>query len=180
MRGPAKRPCSTCPYRKDAPSGLWDATEYEKLPEFDKPTVEQPPKIFLCHKAGEHLCAGWCGTHDLSQSPGLMIAYFSGRISESDTEAAVNYVSPIPLFASGAEAAAHGMRDIDNPSAETQRVADQMGKYVERNCARLGIPVPGSNDEGDAHASDPVESPAMRGPVRVPGSAAGRGRRARH
>lgn len=34
---------------------------------------------------------------------------------------AMDYVSPVPLFASGAEAAAHGMRDIDAPGARARR-----------------------------------------------------------
>lgn len=27
------QPCDTCPYRQDAPSGLWSASEYAKLPD---------------------------------------------------------------------------------------------------------------------------------------------------
>lgn len=28
---PRKTPCASCPYRKDVPSGVWEASEYEKL-----------------------------------------------------------------------------------------------------------------------------------------------------
>jgi hypothetical protein len=35
---PRKTPCSTCPYRRDAPSGLWAASEYDLLPGLDGTT----------------------------------------------------------------------------------------------------------------------------------------------
>ena len=54
---PAKRPCGSCPYRRDAPSGIWSREEYEKLPEYDKPTAYQPPQVFMCHRNAGCLCA---------------------------------------------------------------------------------------------------------------------------
>ncbi|MGH3734203.1 MAG: DUF6283 family protein [Micromonosporaceae bacterium] len=32
---PTPHPCETCPYRKDAPSGVWAAEEYERLRSYD-------------------------------------------------------------------------------------------------------------------------------------------------
>ena len=29
------RPCPTCPYRRNCPSGLWDASEYARLIDYD-------------------------------------------------------------------------------------------------------------------------------------------------
>lgn len=52
IRGPAPSPCSSCPYRRDVPSGLWGANEYAKLRDYDNPTWAQPPGIFQCHQTG--------------------------------------------------------------------------------------------------------------------------------
>ncbi|MFC6371193.1 DUF6283 family protein [Nonomuraea thailandensis] len=36
---PARRPCGTCPYRKDAPSGMWSQEMvFDKLRGYDRPT----------------------------------------------------------------------------------------------------------------------------------------------
>jgi hypothetical protein len=32
---PAPKPCESCPYRKDVPSGVWSEGEYRKLPQYD-------------------------------------------------------------------------------------------------------------------------------------------------
>ena len=48
VRPPAKSPCGSCPYRQDVPSGVWAASEYEKLPAYDAPeTFMQPPGLFI-------------------------------------------------------------------------------------------------------------------------------------
>lgn len=126
--GPATRPCSSCPYRRDVPSGIWSKQEYDKLPEFDRPGWAQPPKAFFCHLDNGRLCAGWVGCHDMMESLGLRIALAVGLISAEDAEAALDYVSPVELFASGAEAAAHGCRDIEHPEPEAIRAAQKLGK----------------------------------------------------
>jgi hypothetical protein len=112
LLSPAKAPCGTCPYRKDVPSGIWSREEYERLPRYDGGTLEQLEAgaigLFLCHQADGRLCAGWVGCHDMEEA-------VSVRLSPIAPEA-YDYRSPVPLFASGAEACAHGLRDIDNPS----------------------------------------------------------------
>jgi hypothetical protein len=102
---------------------VWDEEDYAKLPRFDGPTGTQPPALFLCHQHDRdderaRVCAGWAGCHDMTESLGLRIAFASGDVTLETAEAIVDYVSPVPLFASGAEAAAHGMRDIENPGPE--------------------------------------------------------------
>ena len=77
MKAPAKNPCGSCPYRRDVPSGVWDESEYHKLPEFDKPTAEQPPRVFMCHQDNDRLCAGWVACHDMDESLGFRINAFS-------------------------------------------------------------------------------------------------------
>lgn len=60
---------------------------------------------FNCHQMDGRLCAGWVGCH----GPDNLLAL---RI-HGGTEAVWDYESPVPLFASGAEACEHGLRDID-------------------------------------------------------------------
>lgn len=108
---PSKAPCGTCPYRLDVPSAIWAAEEYEKLPRYDGDTIEQllagGTGLFFCHQNDGHLCAGWVGCHD-------MVHMIALRLHEVAPET-YDYVSPIPLFESGAAAAAHGMMGIDRP-----------------------------------------------------------------
>lgn len=116
VRGPAPRPCASCPYRQDVPSGIWAAEEYAKLPAYDNDTWAQPQGLFLCHQTGSddpgaRLCAGWVGCHG-GQLLALRLAVTSGRVDPTVFE----YRTAAPLFASGAAAAAHGMADVESPS----------------------------------------------------------------
>ncbi len=115
---PASAPCGTCPYRRDVASGIWDASEYAKLPGYDGETWEQPPALFFCHRADGHLCAGWVGCHDTDH----LLAFRLNRVDPS----AFDYVSPVPLFGSGREAAAHGMREINRPGARARRAISKL------------------------------------------------------
>jgi hypothetical protein len=40
----AARPCASCPYRKDVPSGIWAAHEYTKLLAYDGDILDQLAK----------------------------------------------------------------------------------------------------------------------------------------
>lgn len=126
-RAPAPRPCDSCPYRRDVPSGVWSAEEYAKLPAYDLPTYEQPVGLFLCHQQSGRVCAGWCGTHDMAESLALRVAVRG--VSAEVIEACLDYVSPVPLFASGAEASAHGLRDVGQPGRDA---IETMSKIVRR------------------------------------------------
>lgn len=116
---PPKVPCGTCPYRKDVPSGIWDRSEYEKLPEYDKSTSEQPPQVFLCHQKDGNLCGGWLLCHDRDHLLSLRVGPIMYGV-ELD-ESVWTYSSDVPIFGSGAEAAEHGMVEIEKPSVEAQR-----------------------------------------------------------
>lgn len=124
--GPASRPCGSCPYRRDVPSGVWAEEEYAKLPRFDQLTWQQPPAAFFCHQQDGRLCAGWVGCHDMDESMGLRFALAHELITSEDFVAALEYVSPVPLWDSGAEAAAHGMAAIENPDAKARRTIDKL------------------------------------------------------
>ena len=106
----AKAPCKSCPYRRDVPSGVWAATEYAKLPAYDGSMIDQLEggrALFMCHQNDGHLCAGWVGCH----GPDNLLALRMNRVDDS----VWGYVSPVRLFKSGAQAAAHGLRDIARP-----------------------------------------------------------------
>jgi len=128
-----KRPCPTCPYRRDVPSGIWAASEYGKLPGYDGDVPEQltarATGLFHCHSQQEHLCAGWAGCHDMFNNLAM-------RMHGRDVDPAIyDYVSPVPLFASGAEAAEHGKRDLPRPGPEARRKARQLLRMQERRAA---------------------------------------------
>lgn len=119
-----KRPCSTCPYRRDVPSGIWDRTEYEKLSAFDGDVPDQlangATRLFHCHQRDGNLCAGWVGCHDMTNNLAV-------RLHGADIDPAVyDYESPVPLFASGKEAAEHGMRDLAAPGEAAEKKIRQL------------------------------------------------------
>lgn len=126
MKPPARTPCISCPYRQDVPSGVWAAEEYEKLPPFDADTAFQPPRVFLCHQQDGHMCAGWVGCHDMVENLAIRIAVSVEDLSVEDYEIVLDYVSPVPLWSSGAEAAKHGVAAIEAPNAKAQKIIDRL------------------------------------------------------
>lgn len=128
LRGPAPRPCQSCPYRRDVPSGVWAASEYAKLTAYDRDTADQPAEMFLCHQnppdtAQSRLCAGWAGCHG-DQLLALRLAGARRDLPPEVVQAAMTYVSPVPLFDSGAAAARHGVRDLTAPGQRASAVID--------------------------------------------------------
>lgn len=117
------QPCSACPYRIDVPSGVWSANEYDKLVEYDAPTGDQPMATFACHATPEHYCHGWAVVHTSRDNEFDLFALRLRGVRDIPQAA-------VPLFESGAEAAEHGKRDIDNPSEEACEVVQRLaGKY---------------------------------------------------
>lgn len=112
------------------PSGLWAATEYEKLPKYDLPTGEQTEPVFMCHSDPESLCRGWVDCH---LSRGNEFEPLSLRIFEL-RHGPLKWKRPsdVPVFASGAEAAAHGMRDIEKPGPEARKAIQKLQKRVQK------------------------------------------------
>lgn len=124
VKPPAPNPCGSCPYRRDAPSGLWSEDEYAKLPEYDLPCHAQPPLAFFCHQSPDRICAGWAGVHDMTECLGLRILVsINPSMSVETIDAIVDYKTDTPLFSSGAEAAAHGMKELECPSTKTRETA---------------------------------------------------------
>jgi len=135
----AARPCASCPYRKDAPSGLWSQDEYDKLPIYDGEITDQVFKgafaVFMCHQKDGTLCAGWVAGHRPHELLALRVAGMHGeRIDDSVWD----YKTDIAVFSSGAEAREHGMRDMAQPGSKARRL---MEKFLEKGIAQ------GDNDE---------------------------------
>jgi hypothetical protein len=105
---------------------VWDDSEYDKLPEYDRPTGEQPPSVFLCHQQDGCLCAGWTACHDMRDNLGLRVAAAFGAIEREDVGAVLDYETPVLLFESGAEAAAHGRAEIPAPGRRARRTIDKL------------------------------------------------------
>jgi len=121
------RPCASCPYRKDVPSGIWEQAEYDKLPAYDGEMGEQAANgaigTFMCHQRDGRLCAGWVaghGPHNL-----LALRFNSRRIDDSVWD----YKTDTIVFRSGAAARDHGMKDIKKPGKRAVRL---MAKLTEK------------------------------------------------
>lgn len=115
MTTPAPKPCESCPYRTDVPSGMWHPDEYAKLVEYDAPTGEQPTAMFQCHQygagdAGARLCAGWVACHG-QELLSLRLAVARGRVPAE----VMQYTTPVEVFPSGTAAARHGLEAIEDP-----------------------------------------------------------------
>lgn len=126
---PAAAPCASCPYRRDVPSGIWDESEYAKLLRYDGATWEQDPALFLCHQQNGRACAGWVGCHEMSDNLALRLASARGDV---DVDEFLDYVSPIPLFGSGAEASAHGLAEVELPGAPACKAIERLERKFER------------------------------------------------
>jgi len=129
----AARPCASCPYRKDAPSGLWVEAEYDKLPAYDGEIVEQLMQgaigVFLCHQRDGHLCAGWVAAHGPHDLLALRLAAGKQEVDPS----VFDYETDVPVFSSGAEARAYGIADIEAPGLKARRL---IGKLLEKGKGR--------------------------------------------
>lgn len=133
---PRPRPCTSCPYRRDVPSGIWDASEYAKLPAFDGDIPDQlaagATAPFYCHQADGYLCAGWAGCHDMTRSLAARLGVAAGRLDP----AVIGYHTDVPLFGSGAEAAAHGVRDLARPGPAAREAMARLAELRDRNTRR--------------------------------------------
>jgi hypothetical protein len=123
-------PCKSCPYRRDVPSGVWDASEYDKLPRYDGEIIEQATQgalgVFMCHQNDGHLCAGWIAAHGADNL--LAIRMNNPKIADSVWD----YESPVPVFASGQEACDHGKRDMAKPDDGARRVITRLLRSKNR------------------------------------------------
>jgi hypothetical protein len=129
-----RRPCPTCPYRRGVPSGIWAPEEYETLPKFDGDIGEQAAagatQPFCCHSSPRNLCAGWAG----HRNPMDLLAVRLGIAADHLDVTVAYYTTDVPLFRSGEEAFAHGIRDIETPD---QPAVEAIRKLLELDPTRL-------------------------------------------
>ena len=129
---PRKTPCGSCPFRVNVPSGIWDASEYEKLLGYDGEIFEQTATaVFLCHQQDGCLCSGWLGHRDANDLLAVRLGLSRGELDER----ARDYTTEVPLFGSGAEAAEHGLADIENPGTKAHEVMDKIIRTHPRAAA---------------------------------------------
>lgn len=120
----APSPCSSCPYRRDVPSGIWDPSEYEKLACYDTELVFA---LFLCHahgKASPSLCRGWLSVH--SDCVAVRLGLLRGRITVAQRDAEVS----VPLYGSGAEARDAGLSGVEEPGDDALRMIARLERRL--------------------------------------------------
>lgn len=131
---PRKSPCGSCPYRTQAPSGIWDESEYQKLPAYDGEIHEQTATaIFMCHQQDGCACSGWLGHRE---HPEDMLAVRLGIIRGDLDQSCLEYTTDVPLFESGAEAAEHGMKQFLDPQEDALSVIRKITRKQAANAAR--------------------------------------------
>jgi hypothetical protein len=137
VKPPSPTPCPSCPYRRDVPSGIWDRSEYDKLPAYDAETSEQPLAVFLCHQPGEQaqrICSGWAACHDLSHSLSLRFTVIRGELSKEDFIKTLEHgsVVTVPLFESGQAARDHGVRELDRVGERGREMIGKLDRQRQR------------------------------------------------
>lgn len=113
------KPCVSCPYRKDCPSGVWHESEYEKLRAYDD---NMTLDMFLCHTESEKLCRGWLSVH--SESVAVRLLMMRGKVASAEVYAD----PPVPLFGSGNKAADHGQKQIKRPTHHARKMIARLIK----------------------------------------------------
>jgi hypothetical protein len=93
---------------------------------YDAPISRQPATVLVCHlnpqESDLSVCAGWAGCHNRDESLALRIASARETLTPEVVAAVRDYRSPVPLFASGAEAADHGQADVACPGGDALEV----------------------------------------------------------
>lgn len=119
---PPPVPCGSCPYRRDVPSGIWAREEYDKLPKYDGETWEQSTAVFMCHQRDGCLCGGWLACHNPRKL--LVLRILAAHPSAYD------YKTDVPVFASGTEARAHGIRDMAIPGVKANKMIGGLLRHL--------------------------------------------------
>lgn len=130
--------CSTCPYRRDTPGGVWDRTEYEKLKLYDvghETPLGNVPELhtFICHHSaprgpGQMVCRGWLSVH--RDHPAVRLAACLGKLDLDDIPTADE--SSV-YYGSGTEAAEAGLREVAKP---TRKAREAIVKILVRKARK--------------------------------------------
>lgn len=106
-------PCSTCPYRRDTPPGIWEPEEYERMRESGERFA-----TFLCHHSpviGKTICRGWLTVE--RDSIAVRLAIFRGEVTAAERDAPVSAA----LYETGHEGADAGLAGVDHPSPAARK-----------------------------------------------------------
>ena len=148
VHGVMAAPCKSCPYRKDVPSGVWEAHEYDKLPGYDGEIFQQLSAgavgLFLCHQRDGSLCAGWLASH----GPSNLLAMRLNAASVTDE--VWTYRTAVPVWASGREAREHGQRDIEEPGSRANRMMARLVSKLPAAGATSSVGTDDRNAGGSA------------------------------
>lgn len=116
-------PCTTCPYRKDCPAGVWHISEYQKLPAYDDDRQESVA-VFLCHLTNNDeetvVCRGWLTV--AAESVAARLGVLRGNFTDEERYAP----PPVELYATGLEAAEAGIEGLVDPSPRTKRTIERL------------------------------------------------------
>jgi len=131
-----KRACSSCPYRRDVPSGVWAADHYHVLKELDcRRTIKLPyptkdgivmldtpnpsPGTFHCHQSNATgkptVCRGWLSVERNSIGARLL------QMDEMPTEDESDF-----YYSTGTEACEAGLKGIESPSPEARALVEKL------------------------------------------------------
>lgn len=118
-----RKPCTSCPYRKDHPPGVWAKEEYEKLRDYDDNTAYG---IFLCHQTNASgvptACKGW--TTVAQDSVAVRMGIAKGTLDPKEVYADCG----VELHASGNAAADAGEAKIKRPPREAKAMINRLIK----------------------------------------------------
>lgn len=113
-------PCSTCPYRRDTPPGIWAREEYDKLPAWDD--ERNLAGTFLCHQGNRQaLCRGWMEVHHRN---------FAVRMAVLSCSPPAGGWKPcdVALYDSGAQARAVGLKGLCKPGKKAREAIAKLAK----------------------------------------------------
>ena len=128
-----RTPCSTCPFRRDTPPGIWAAEEYRKLPAYD-PDASLIPElsVFHCHQENATgvptVCRGWlaCFGWDIVA---IRLAVARGTIPAEEVSAQCS----VPLYSSGAEACKVGVAGVRRPGRKARQLAAKLTRRSQKS-----------------------------------------------
>ncbi|MFD2024165.1 MULTISPECIES: DUF6283 family protein [Promicromonospora] len=133
---PARYPCGSCPYRRDAPVGLWHREELSLLTGYDAETWEQPRSLFLCHHENDRICSGWASCHPMDHNLGARLALLTGHLTGEQHDQLLSYRTGVDLFDSGRQAAEHGL--AADPSRETVELRRTLDAKLREKLTQAG------------------------------------------
>jgi len=129
-----KHPCSTCPYLRSTPPGIWHPDEYLKLATYDDDR-DVTLMVFHCHQENvtdePTLCRGWLGVH--VDHPAVRLALALGLLDPDDWQAIPD--SDPTLYSSGTEACERGLAGCEDMSEDALRAA---ARLVRRGRFKVG------------------------------------------